>query len=461
MVSWFKAISRSFSKDAGAKATYWRTGVAGIVILALSIWFYLGNRPNAYALLLNGEQIALVEDQAMVESVLKKLSGEMGWLGQVGFQERLEYQEVRAKAEELISAEALEGLLREKLTFTTRGTVIKVDDQVVAAVASEEVAQKALEEVKKANLPQGENIVIQDVKIREKVAFETREVPVASLLTEEQLKSLLLNGVDQVKTYTVQQGDSLWSIARNHNMTVAELKAANPQLEGEKLDLGQRLNLVETKPLLHVVVVTDLKTTVPIPFEVKVEKDKSLMRGQEKVKQEGVPGKKEMEYRIVYQNGVQIAKEKLKETIVQKPVPKIVTRGTKLVLASRGERSQGILSWPLRGRLTSRFGYRGREFHTGLDIAASKGQPVRAAEDGVVTYSGWAGNYGYMVAINHGDGLVTRYAHNSELLVGVGDKVQRGEIIARVGSTGRSTGSHLHFEVMINGQHYNPLSYLK
>lgn len=460
MVPWLEKTTKLNNTGEG-KFNFFKAGLAGLVILALCLGIYWGNKPNAYAVLLNDETVAVVENQELVEATVEKLCGEMAELSAVACQEKLDFQPVRAKSEELIPPEALEQLLREKLTFVTQGTVIKVDGQAVATVASEEVAQRVLEEVKEAYVPEKENLEIQDVKIRQEVAFETREVPVASLLSAEKAKSLLLNGVEELETYIVQPGDSLWTIARNHNMTVAELQEANPQLEGDRLDLGQELNLVKTKPLLSVVVVTNLKTSVPIPFEVKVEKSNSMLRGQEKVKQQGINGQKDMEYRIVYENGTQIAKEKLRETIVQEPVPKIVTRGTKLVLASRSGSSQGVLSWPVRGRLTSSFGYRGREFHTGLDIATSKEQPIRAAEDGVVTFSGWKGNYGYMVAIDHGDGLVTRYAHNSRNLVKVGDKVKKGDIIARVGSTGRSTGSHLHFEVLINGKHYNPMKFLK
>src|SRR5690606_21660856 len=121
---------------------------------------------------------------------------------------------------------------------------------------------------------------------------------------------------------------------------------------------------------------------------------------------------------------------------------------------------QIILSWPLRGRITSRYGPRWGRMHYGLDIAAPQGTPVRAAAAGVVTFAGWAGSYGRMVSIDHGGGVQTRYAHHSAILVKEGESVRQGQVIARVGSTGQSTGPHLHFEVLINGEHQNPEDWL-
>ncbi len=128
----------------------------------------------------------------------------------------------------------------------------------------------------------------------------------------------------------------------------------------------------------------------------------------------------------------------------------------------------GVLAWPAPGvtRVTSEFGYRYHpilhynKLHTGMDIGAPSGTTIVAANAGTVIKAGWNNSYGYMVMIDHGGGIVTLYAHNSELLVSTGDIVTRGQSISKSGSTGMSTGPHLHFEVRVNGEYVNPRDYL-
>lgn len=118
---------------------------------------------------------------------------------------------------------------------------------------------------------------------------------------------------------------------------------------------------------------------------------------------------------------------------------------------------------PISGIITSRFGEsssRRTSKHTGLDIGASTGTKIKACADGTVTFSGYKGSYGYMVVINHGNGIETYYAHCSKLYANVGDKISQGDVIAAVGNTGNSTGPHLHLEIRVNGIAYNPQNYL-
>lgn len=118
--------------------------------------------------------------------------------------------------------------------------------------------------------------------------------------------------------------------------------------------------------------------------------------------------------------------------------------------------------WPADGTVTSRFGWRwgGSDWHPGIDIAADSGTPIMSAADGVVTASGWNGGYGRQVVVSHGYGITTSYAHNSENAVVVGQKVKKGQLVAYMGSSGFSTGPHVHYEIKVNGTAVNPAGFL-
>lgn len=124
-----------------------------------------------------------------------------------------------------------------------------------------------------------------------------------------------------------------------------------------------------------------------------------------------------------------------------------------------GVSEQGFI-WPVNGTLTSTYGWRWGRMHEGIDIAAPGGAPIVAAATGTVILAGWMGGYGNLVVIDHGGGLSTAYAHQSSIAVGVGQSVAQGQVIGYVGSTGHSTGNHLHFEVRVNGGAVDPLGYL-
>lgn len=150
-------------------------------------------------------------------------------------------------------------------------------------------------------------------------------------------------------------------------------------------------------------------------------------------------------------------------TIAYTPRPN--SPGANSVNTSRGISNKKVnlgmtLVRPTSGVVTSRYGYRWGRTHTGIDIGAPTGTPIKAAAAGTVSFSGWKGTLGYLVVLSHGNGIQTYYAHCSKLLVSKGQTVSKGQLIAKMGSTGRSTGPHLHFEIRVNGSSINPQSYI-
>jgi murein DD-endopeptidase MepM/ murein hydrolase activator NlpD len=138
----------------------------------------------------------------------------------------------------------------------------------------------------------------------------------------------------------------------------------------------------------------------------------------------------------------------------QAAAPPAAAGGTDTTPSSSG------LIWPVSGPVTSGFGMRWGRMHEGIDIAAGVGTPIHAAASGRIIYAGWMGGYGNFVIIDHGGSLATAYGHQSRIGVGTGQAVTQGQVIGYVGCTGHCFGPHLHFEVRVNGQPVNPLSYL-
>ena len=266
-------------------------------------------------------------------------------------------------------------------------------------------------------------------------------------------------------TYEVQAGDTFMALAFDNDMTMAEMEALNPDVDINKLYIGQILNIKEEIPFLGVETVDSLTYTEAIECPVREVEDDSMYQGESKVLDAGVPGEQVVTADVSYLNGVEQERTVLETQVTREATNKVIAVGTK-------ERPTwyptGNYIWPVYGTITSRFGYRyifgSYSYHSGLDIATSYGTTIKASDGGTVVWSGtgtgsyWS--YGNYVMIDHGNGVRTIYAHCSSLLVSTGDHVYQGQAIARVGATGRATGNHCHFEMQINGTPVNPRSYL-
>lgn len=228
------------------------------------------------------------------------------------------------------------------------------------------------------------------------------------------------------RVYIVRRGDTLGAIARRHGLSEEKLAQANHLRDRNHIFEGQALMLPGTV------------------FHYRVKSGETLSV-------------------IAYRFGVSSAELAWMNGLAD---PDHLLEGQQLAIpAGQGGGSLqvsrslplGQLAWPVQGWISSHYGMRDGLMHEGIDIAADHGQVVRAVKDGRVVFAGPRGTYGETVIIDHGGGLRTLYAHNSRLLVNEGQRVLTGQPIARVGSTGRSTGPHLHLEVLLNGVPFDPL----
>ncbi|MGM9537095.1 MAG: peptidoglycan DD-metalloendopeptidase family protein [Candidatus Onthomonas sp.] len=194
-----------------------------------------------------------------------------------------------------------------------------------------------------------------------------------------------------------------------------------------------------------------------IPYEQVQLEDPERYTDEEPVVTCGSDGLSRVTREVTCLNGAVQSSEVVDTQVLTEAVDEVTIVGTR-------ERPEYI--WPAAGRISSKFGPRniavGSKNHKGIDIAASYGSDIVAAKAGTVIYAQWnSSGYGYLVKIEHEDGDVTYYAHNSSLVVSVGDEVKQGDVIAKAGSTGRSSGTHCHFEIRVDGTPVDPLDYLE
>lgn len=215
---------------------------------------------------------------------------------------------------------------------------------------------------------------------------------------------------------------------------------------------------------LTVKTVANVSRNIDIAYKTITEKTSDEFIGYSSVVTKGETGLRCVTESVTYLNGVEAERQQISDVTVKEPVDKVVLVGTAKSKASAAEKAVAKASgfvFPLPSgswTVTSYFGD-GRG-HKGIDLCASKGTSIFAAKGGTVTYAGYWSAYGYCVDIDHGNGIKTRYAHASKLCVNVGDTVEAGDVVALVGRTGRASGAHLHFEVIVNGTSIDPAPYL-
>jgi len=253
--------------------------------------------------------------------------------------------------------------------------------------------------------------------------------------------------------YTVGNGDTISSIANKFKISINTILWSNNLTAFSLIRPGDKLTILPVSGTVYTVKKGDTVGKVALKFGVE---ENSIFKYNNIKSANGlVIGKN-----IIIPGGKKIADAPV---IAKQPTVSKTNNGAaavieKLVNPSKATESNTRLVWPTVGhRITQYYSWR----HTAVDIANHVGTPLYAADDGTVIFAGWSNGYGNNVVIDHGGGMKTRYAHASKLFVKVGEKVDRGEQIAAMGSTGWSTGPHIHFEVMVNGVKLNPLNYIR
>lgn len=298
-----------------------------------------------------------------------------------------------------------------------------------------------------------EGSTLLGVKLPYEVVYQMIYTREDDLITvDEAYEQCIQNRVVE-RTYTVVAGDSLNRIASKNELSLTELLALNPEYTiNSVIHAGDvfRVQASETNVIVYRVMreIYERYDDPPVEYEY----DSKKYTNYSSVIKEGKPALVKVEDVVYYNGTTEAGREEISVETLEEAEVKVVLRGTKPL-------PQFI--WPTQGTVTSEFKMRWGRMHKGIDIANRYGTPIYASASGKVIRAGWYSTYGQCVMIDHQNGFVTVYAHNSSINVKVGQWVTQGELIAKMGSTGNSTGNHCHFEIRHNGSCINPRKYLK
>ena len=455
----FKEFKR-FIEEKGNKKYMIGAVAAAAIIATLSVC----SLNTSYTLEIDGNVVGQVASKSVVNQALneaQQAAEEASGMDIIAAYNNVEVKAARGFSEDTLTDAEVAAVINEKVDWLTQGAALNVNNgEYQFAVATVEEGQSVLDKLKETAVANQGDATVKSVEFMEDVTLEAGNVKVGDVKTPTEIIAEIQAGKEAVKTHTVQKGESFWTIASNHDVTVRELQNLNPDINPNRLQIGQVINLTCLEPLINVVVVKEVTVEESIAYATEYKETANLYRGETQVVKKGTNGKKMVTYEVKETNGTTLEKTTLNEIVISEPVSAVVNKGTKAVaLSSRS--GDGILNWPMSGKITSPYGTRSSGFHSGIDIGGKIGRGVYSAAGGKVVLASWYYAYGNCIVIDHGNGMKTRYAHLSAYKCKVGDTVERGQLIGLCGNTGRSTGPHLHFEVIVNGSTKNPINYLK
>ena len=414
---------------------------------------------RGYEVTVDGTPLGIVSDRGEFERIVGRVEDRVSEI--LGYDYDLtcevDYKSRIVERSEISSLSGFETYLFNQVDEVSKNYTLTIDGKEMGVLADATELEELLAELKAPY--QNANTVSCEFTVPVNLDYSyTANGDTADL---DALRALLTSDSVEAVTYTVKAGDTYSGIAKKHDMTVDELMAMNPQASLKSLMPKQELTVQRNVPYLSVRSVDAVTYQEAIPAPIEYKEDDTMYQGDTKVLDPGAEGTALVTARITYLNGYEEARDIQNTRELTAPQTKVVAKGTK---ERPKTMAKGNFIWPVRGTITSRYGWRTlfgvSNFHGGLDIGVRTGTSVKAADGGKVVTACWHNSYGYYVVIDHENGKQTCYAHNSKLLVSVGQRVYQGQTIAKAGSTGTATGSHCHFEVRVGGQRQNPRNYL-
>jgi murein DD-endopeptidase MepM/ murein hydrolase activator NlpD len=487
-----------------------------IGILSIGAVSISSARPNSYAITIEESIIAIVKEEEEAKSVyeeavleLKQVEGK-----DIAVLQDIVTTSVHSKAEEILTKEEAVEKVKDVLSYQVEAYILMINGEEMGVVESEEAIFNLLKQMTMAQLPEGSQVElikkqvseetdahgknlkmsrvqvdtftipegkeegstilrsILDVDFQQEVYIQNTYIDKEVLIEAEVILEKLQGDQEDLIQYELVAGDNIWDIAIDNGTTMDHLLKINPQITDEKrMQIGEVINLQIPTPLLSIATTERAVYKEVVPADIEYVAFSDLYEGDTKTYQEGADGLNEVTVDLHKVNGIEEGRTLINREELELPKTKVIAYGTKKRPVSTTTTtarasvtpSSGTFMHPLngKGRVSSQYGRRWGTFHYGIDLAASAGTPIYAAAAGKVIYSGYnSGGYGNLIIIEHSNGFQTYYAHCQKLYAQVGQNVVKGQNIATVGSTGNSTGNHLHFEIRSGGSPINPYSYI-
>lgn len=444
------------------------------LVIAINMISGLVHTNYAFAVTYNGVELGYIQDEAVYSDAAKDLQSRIIIPDDgegVSVNAELTLRAIGSEDEVVSSAELTNRMMRNANQDIVEADGVYVDGVFIGAVENIGAAEDYLnDKLNEYLLTTGYETATFTREITTEKGFYVAD----NIISYDELIALFESEVTSDQYYTVQAGDTPIGIAAEQDVDYHDLIQWNPGID-KMLIAGDEILIGVSEPYLSILATTTDVYTSKVAYDTVKEKTDKLYIGETEVKQEGVDGKQKITAEVTLLNGVETERTIVSKKVTKEPVDEILLVGTKEpdpvtvpagVTTYSGNNNTGIwLSWPTDGGyISSAYGARWGSFHRAIDIAkrgGCYGDKIYAAADGTVTFVGYSGTYGKLIKISHGNGLETWYAHCSGYNVSRGDKVSRGETIGYIGNTGRSTGPHLHFQVMLNGSYVNPVYYLK
>jgi len=463
-------LGTGFAKEAHSIASTYRNsrrqigiGLLVVVMLAAGI-LVIFDRFTVYEYAYNGKVLGYVKEQEEVTDVLEIAGDKLSQnnKGETGVEfvanQNVTFNLVDARGRSTDDADTAVNKFIYMTDIETGAFAVYDGDKVVAIVKDEAEAESLLKDTLEVLSQPDNGMTLESAEFTNELSIKPINVLLSSVQSSAEAGRIMAEGGNMETFHIVEEGETVTSLAKQFGVEDANIYNEDNSQVATEVEQGDKVCIRSSVEPVSVKMVETGRLKEVIEYETIKKESDEYYQGDTHLEQEGENGVQVFEGTLTKVAGEVTQRDEISTEVIRPKKDKIILVGTK-------ERPKtaptGTYMLPLQSYVvTSEFGGRWGRMHEGIDLGASTGTPIYAADGGKVIRATWYSGYGLCVDIDHENGRVTRYGHCSRLLVSAGDRVYQGQNIALVGNTGNSFGSHLHFEVRLDGTAYNPRKFL-